>query len=49
MKMSETRELQNRRALARLMRVVPNRDGWHSGHDLRRPVSCVMQIDATSW
>ena len=35
--------------LARLTRIAPNRDGWHSGHDLRRPVSCGMQIDVTSW
>ena len=35
--------------LARLTRAVPNRDGWHSGHDLRRPLSCVVQIDVTSW
>jgi hypothetical protein len=35
--------------LARLTRAAPNRDGWHSGHDLRRPLSCVVQIDVTSW
>jgi len=35
--------------LARLTRPTPNRDGWHSGHDLRRPLRCVVQIDVTSW
>ena len=35
--------------LARLTRVASNSDGWHSGHDLRRPLRCVVQIDATSW
>jgi hypothetical protein len=35
--------------LARLTRAAPNSDGWHSGHDLRRPLRCVVQIDVTSW
>jgi hypothetical protein len=35
--------------LAWLTRAVPNSDGWHSGHDLRRPLRCVVQIDVTSW
>jgi hypothetical protein len=35
--------------LARLTRAAPNSDGWHSGHDLRRPLGCVVQIDVTSW
>ena len=35
--------------LARLTRAAPNSDGWHSGHDLRRPLRCVVQIDVSSW
>jgi hypothetical protein len=35
--------------LARLTSALPNSDGWHSGHDLRRPLRCVVQIDVTSW
>ena len=35
--------------LARLTRIAPNRDGWQSGHDLRRPLRCVTRIDVASW
>jgi len=35
--------------LARLTRAAPNSAGWHSGHDLRRPLRCVVQIDVSSW
>jgi len=35
--------------LARLKRVAPNRDGWHSGHDYRRPTSCVARVIVASW
>ena len=35
--------------LARLKRVAPNRDGWHSGHDYGRPTKCVPQVIVTSW
>jgi len=36
-------------SVARLTQVVPNRDGWHSGHDRRRPVSCITDVVVASW
>jgi hypothetical protein len=36
-------------SLARLKRVAPNLDGWHSGHDRRQPLHCVVQVVVASW
>jgi hypothetical protein len=35
--------------LCRLTHLVPNADGWQSGHDYRRPLKCVVQLDVGSW